>query len=57
VGGQVGPDYAVQTSTNLLNWTTLWTTNPPVMPFEWIDTGIGADPMRFYRIKVGPPLP
>ena len=57
VNGQVGPDYAVQTSTNLFDWNTLSITNPPAMPFSWIDTNTNADPMRFYRIKVGPPLP
>jgi hypothetical protein len=57
VNGQVGPDYAVQTSTNLFDWNTLFITNPPAMPFNWIDTNTSADPMRFYRIKVGPPLP
>jgi hypothetical protein len=29
---------------------------PPAMPFNWIDTNTSADPMRFYRIKVGPAL-
>lgn len=57
VNGQVGPDYAVQTSTNLLDWSTLWITNPPFMPFSWPDPDTNAYPMRFYRIKVGPPLP
>jgi autotransporter-associated beta strand protein len=57
VDGQVGPDYAVQLSTNLYDWQTLFITNPPAMPFGWMDTNTSADPMRFYRIKVGPPLP
>jgi len=26
------------------------------MPFTWT-TNAGANPMQFYRIKVGPPLP
>ena len=57
VDGQVGPDYAVQISTNLFDWNTLFITNPPAMPFSWLDTNTITDPMRFYRIKVGPPLP
>ncbi len=53
----VGPDYAVQSSTNLLDWSTLFITNSPGLQFVWPDTnadGLGA---RFYRVKVGPPLP
>jgi hypothetical protein len=57
VNGQVGPDYAVQASTNLMDWNTLFITNPVVMPFSWDATNISALPMQFYRIKVGPPLP
>jgi hypothetical protein len=56
VGGQVGPDYAIQSSSNLVNWNTLLITNPASMPFTW-NTNIGALRAQFYRIKVGPPLP
>jgi hypothetical protein len=56
VSGQVGPNYAVQNSSNLVNWTTLLITNPTVMPFNW-STNTGALPSQFYRIKVGPPSP
>jgi hypothetical protein len=55
--GQSGPDYAVQTSTDLLDWSTVLITNSPPMPFQWIDTNSGAIPVQFYRIEVGPPLP
>jgi len=57
VNGQVGPDYAVQASSNLVDWRTLLITNPAVMPFGWTDTNAPTLPMQFYRIKVGPPLP
>ncbi len=57
VNGQVGPDYAVQTSTNLTDWSTLWITNSPTMPFDWMDTNVSNSPFRFYRVLVGPPLP
>jgi beta-galactosidase len=57
VTGQIGPDYAVQASTNLINWSTVWTTNSPPSPFSWEDTNANAYPDRFYRILVGPPLP
>jgi hypothetical protein len=56
VNGQVGPDYAVQGSSNLVNWDTLWITNPATMPFSW-STNTGVLPSQFYRIKTGPPLP
>lgn len=56
VSGQVGPDYAVQSSSNLVNWNTLTITNPSAMPFRW-STNVSSQPVQFYRIKVGPPLP
>ena len=57
VGGDTGPDYAVEGSTNLTDWNTLFITNSPAMPFIWTDTNSAAAPAQFYRIKVGPPLP
>lgn len=56
VSGQVGPDYAVQGSSNLVDWTTLLITNPAAMPFGW-STNAGSLPTQYYRVKVGPPLP
>jgi hypothetical protein len=57
VSGQSGPDYAVQASTNLSDWSTIFMTNSPAMPFAWTDTNTATMAARFYRIKVGPPLP
>jgi pectate lyase len=57
INGQVGPDYAVQASTNLAGWQTVFTTNSPPTPFDWIDTNTTAYPVRFYRVVLGPPLP
>ena len=57
VNGDIGPDYAVQYSTNLIDWSVLLITNSPAMPFSWMDTNSAVLPMQFYRIKVGPPLP
>lgn len=57
INGQTGPDYAVLTSTNLTNWSTLLITNSPAMPFTWTNLNLGAQPVLFYRIKAGPPLP
>lgn len=55
--GQVGPDYEVQGSTNLINWSSLWITNLQSTNFAWPDTSAGAYPTRFYRLIIGPPLP
>ncbi|MDB6112098.1 MAG: hypothetical protein JWR69_3848 [Pedosphaera sp.] len=54
ISGDVGPDYTVQVSTNLLNWTALWTTNPPALPFMISDPGVSNYPQRFYRVLLGP---
>jgi len=56
VGGQSGPDYAVQSSTNLGNWTTVFVTNGPVLPLVWT-TNVGSWPVQFFRIQAGPPGP
>jgi regulation of enolase protein 1 (concanavalin A-like superfamily) len=53
----IGPDYGVLVSSNLINWSMLFTTNQPAMPFSWTDTNGATSPKLFYRIKVGPPLP
>ncbi|HEV2692534.1 MAG TPA: immunoglobulin domain-containing protein, partial [Verrucomicrobiae bacterium] len=60
VSGQVGPDYALQATTNLVSgtWTTVVATNSPAaVPFSLTDTNAAAQPMQFYRIVTGPPLP
>jgi hypothetical protein len=56
VAGQTGPDYGVQSSTNLVDWQTLLVTNPNAMPFIWQTTNFSS-PRQFYRLEVGPPLP
>ncbi len=57
VTGDVGPDYAVQASTNLVDWQTIFTTNSPVTPFNFTDPNTSAYDERFFRVAVGPPLP
>jgi hypothetical protein len=54
VTGDAGPDYTVQASTNLTNWTVLLTTNSPPLPFQFLDTNAAAFPFRFYRVLLGP---
>ena len=56
VSGPGGPDYAIETSTNLAQWSNIFITNSPALPFNWTDTNSSV-PQRFYRIKLGPPLP
>jgi len=56
VNGQSGPDYAIETSTNLAQWSDLLITNSPTLPFSWTDAETNS-PQRFYRVKLGPPLP
>ena len=56
VSGQSGPDYAIETSTNLTQWSNAFTTNSPGLPFNWAVAATNS-PGRFYRIKLGPPLP
>ena len=63
VGGQVslvatgalGPDYTLWASTNLTSWQVLFTSNSPVTtPVTLVDTNFNANPVRFYRIQLGP---
>jgi hypothetical protein len=56
VSGQSGPDYAIETSTNLTQWSNVFITNSPALPFNWTDAATSS-PVRFYRVKLGPPLP
>jgi len=53
ISGDAGPDYIVQTSTNLLNWVPLLTTNPAALPLT-VSVTNGPDAQRFYRIQLGP---
>lgn len=60
ISGQVGPDYALQSTTDLVSgiWTTVASTNSPAtMPVILTDPNAGSQPMQFYRIVTGPPLP
>jgi hypothetical protein len=57
VEGDVGPDYAVLGSTNLVDWTVRFVTNAASMPFQWVDTAAAVLPAQYYRVQVGPPLP
>jgi hypothetical protein len=56
VNGASGPDYQIQSSTNLTNWNAVFTTNAPSLPFTWTNTNNNL-PQNFFRVRVGPPLP
>ncbi|HMP81865.1 MAG TPA: pectinesterase family protein, partial [Verrucomicrobiota bacterium] len=49
--GDAGATFGVSTSTNLIDWTTIFTTNAPALPFNWFDTN-APDPARFYRVFI-----
>ena len=53
VNGTRGPDYTLLTSTDLINWQALFTTNSPLMPLTMVDTN-ATNAIRFYRIQLGP---
>ena len=53
VNGTQGPDYTLLTSSDLINWQTLFTTNSPLMPLMITDTN-ATNTIRFYRIQLGP---
>jgi hypothetical protein len=53
VNGPQGPDYTLWTSTDLVSWQTLFTTNSPSIPFTVTDTN-ATDPQRFYKFQIGP---
>jgi hypothetical protein len=54
IGGDAGPDYTIQASTNLVNWASLLTTNSPALPFFWSDSDSTNFSQRFYRVLLGP---
>jgi hypothetical protein len=56
VSGATGPDYQIQSSTNLKDWSVVLTTNSASLPFAWTNADMSL-PMNFYRVQVGPPLP
>lgn len=54
VNGPAGPDYTLLTSTNLIDWQELFTTNSPATPLTLVNTNLNAAPACFYRIQLGP---
>ena len=54
VSGDRGLDYVLFTSTNLVDWTLLQTTNPPALPFVVTVPVVSNVPRRFYRVQHQP---
>ena len=54
VSGDLGPDYGLYASTNLINWQLLQQTNPPISPFRLIDPTATNFNRRFYYIQLLP---
>jgi hypothetical protein len=54
VAGDAGPDYTIQASTNLVNWSPLFTTNSPALPFNWSDSNAASFNQRYFRVLLGP---
>ena len=54
MSGQVGPDYTVWASEDLVSWVNLTTTTPTVFPYVWSDPNAANFSKRFYQVKLGP---
>jgi len=54
ISGDTGPDYLIQTSSNLVSWLTISTSTPSAMPYWYPDTNAAVFPFRFYRALLGP---
>ncbi len=54
ITGSSGPDYIVLASTNLTDWTGIYTNYSPIPPFVWSDSSASNLYQRFYRIQLGP---
>ncbi len=53
ISGDVGPDYLIQSSSNLISWSAISTSTPASLPFSWTNTSTQA-PVQFYRVTLGP---
>jgi glucuronoarabinoxylan endo-1,4-beta-xylanase len=53
INGDFGPDYSLLTSTNLVDWEVLLTTNSPALPLTLVITS-QVEPGCFYRVRLGP---
>lgn len=54
LNGQNGPDYIIQTSTNLTAWTSVFTNSSPSLPYFWSPGSAPSNSSIFYRVILGP---
>ncbi len=58
INGDAGPDYNIYVTTDLAagpaGWTWLLTTNPSVLPFQFVDPTASNFSQEFYRVSLGP---
>jgi hypothetical protein len=54
INGDMGPDYIVQESTDLISWSSISVSNSPALPYFWVDTNTVLSPFLFYRVILGP---
>ena len=50
VSGPAGANYTLESSTDLVAWTTAYSTLAPTMPFSWVDADSTAIARRFFRV-------
>jgi hypothetical protein len=55
-GGTQGTPYTIEAATDLTGpnpWTPLWTTNPPTLPFDFVDYDVKTSdkPHKCYRVR------
>ena len=54
ISGSAGPDYLIQTSSNLIDWATIYTCSQPVLPFLWTATNTPPFQNHYYRVLLAP---
>ena len=52
--GSAGPDYVIQSSSNLVNWSTATNLISPTIPVRWTDPNAASPRQNFYRVLLGP---
>ena len=54
ISGDMGPDYIIQSATNLASWTAISTSTPATMPYMFPVPSATVFPDNFYRAMLGP---
>ena len=54
INGPSGPDYYIETSTNLVDWHLRAGLSEPLLPLVWVDEGTNRPPQLFHRVRLGP---